>query len=400
MRIRSVVIRVSPFRKGVMGDLKGDFLMNISGKGTLPIQNLRQLIDKGIIKPSIPVLDKQLQPASMDLRLGNKAYRVRSSFLPQRRSVQELLDELHMYEVDLDDNGILEKKNVYVIPLIEELHLPQEINGKANPKSSTGRLDIFTRVITDKGYRFDEIDNGYSGKLYLEVFPRSFTVKVQTGQSLNQLRLFNERQHVEDRLLADVCTSRHLLFNEDGVLLPAESAIIRDGLCMRVDLKGQTSKGVIGFKAKKNSSIIDLSKVGGYLASDYWEPIHAPREGFLILEPEEFYIFASKEKVRVPLEFAAEMIEFDAGSGELRTHYAGFFDSGFGYGRGEVNGTRSVLEVRPHDVPFRIEDGQVFFKIRYEKMAELPETSYGKDIGSHYHAQELALSKHFKNDLY
>jgi len=206
MRIRSVVIRVSPFRKGVMGDLKGDFLMNISGKGTLPIQNLRQLIDKGIIKPSIPVLDKQLQPASMDLRLGNKAYRVRSSFLPQRRSVQELLDELHMYEVDLDDNGILEKKNVYVIPLIEELHLPQEINGKANPKSSTGRLDIFTRVITDKGYRFDEIDNGYSGKLYLEVFPRSFTVKVQTGQSLNQLRLFNERQHVEDRLLADVCT--------------------------------------------------------------------------------------------------------------------------------------------------------------------------------------------------
>ena len=159
MRIRSVVIRVSPFRKGVMGDLKGDFLMNISGKGTLPIQNLRQLIDKGIIKPSIPVLDKQLQPASMDLRLGNKAYRVRSSFLPQRRSVQELLDELHMYEVDLDDNGILEKKNVYVIPLIEELHLPQEINGKANPKSSTGRLDIFTRVITDKGYRFDEIDN-------------------------------------------------------------------------------------------------------------------------------------------------------------------------------------------------------------------------------------------------
>lgn len=374
--------------------------MNISAKGTLPIQNLKQLIGTGVIKPSVPVIDKQLQPASIDLRLGSKAYRVRSSFLPQRRSVQELLDELYMYEVDLDQNGILEKKNVYVIPLIEELHLPPEINGKANPKSSTGRLDIFTRVITDKGYRFDEIDNGYSGALYLEVFPRSFTVRVSTGQSLNQLRLFNDRQHVEDRLLSSVCDSEKLLFNEDGVLLPSEAAIIRDGLCMRVDLKGRTSKGIVGFKAKKNSSIIDLSKAGGYLASDYWEPIHAPREGFLILEPEEFYIFASKEKVRVPLEYAAEMIEFDAGSGELRTHYAGFFDSGFGYGHGEVNGTRSVLEVRPHDVPFRIEDGQVFFKIRYEKMAGRPETSYGTDIGSHYHAQELALSKHFKNDLY
>ncbi len=374
--------------------------MNVSGKGTLPVQALQQLIDEGVIKPSVPVFEKQLQPSSIDLRLGSKAYRVRSSFLPQRRRVQDLLDELYMYEVDLDENGILENRNVYVIPLIEELHLPQELNGKANPKSSTGRLDIFTRVITDNGYRFDEIENGYSGKLYLEVFPRSFTIKVKTGQSLNQLRLFNDRQHVEDRILSGVCDSRNLLFDENGVRLSAESAIIRDGLCMRVDLKGHTSKGVIGFKAKKNSSIIDLSKAGGYLASDYWEPIHAPREGFLILEPEEFYIFASKEKVRVPLEYAAEMIEFDAGSGELRTHYAGFFDSGFGYGRGEVNGTRSVLEVRPHDVPFRIEDGQVFFKVRYEKMAEVPETSYGVDIGSHYHSQELALSKHFKNDLY
>ena len=283
--------------------------MNSSNKGTLPVQRLRQLIDDGTIKSSVPVLDKQLQPASIDLRLGNKAYRVRSSFLPQRRRVQDLLDELYMYEVDLDDNGILEKKNVYVIPLIEELHLPAEINGKTNPKSSTGRLDIFTRVITDKGYRFDEIDNGYSGMLYLEVFPRSFTVKARTGQSLNQLRLFNERQHVEDRLLTEVCNANYLLYNEEGVRLPAESAIIRDGLCMSVDLKGHMTNGVIGFKAKKNSSIIDLSKAGGYLASDYWEPIHAPREGFLILEPEEFYIFASKEKVRVPLEYAAEMIE-------------------------------------------------------------------------------------------
>ena len=368
--------------------------------GTLPIQRLKQLIREGGIKASVPVQDKQLQPASMDLRLGNKAYRVRSSFLPQQRKVSDLLEELYMYEIDLDENGILEKKNVYLIPLIEELYLPGELNGKTNPKSTTGRLDIFTRVITDGGYRFDEIETGYSGRLYLEVFPRSFTVKVKTGQSLNQLRLFCEREQVEDRGLRDIYKTHKLLFDETGVPVPADSAIIRDGLYMRVDLKGNSSNGIIGFKAKKNSSIIDLNKVGGYLASDYWEPIHAPKEGFLILEPEEFYIFASKEKVRVPLEYAAEMIEFDAGSGELRTHYAGFFDSGFGYGYGEVNGTRSVLEVRPHDVPFRIEDGQVFFKIRYEKMAGQPQITYGKDIGSNYYAQELALSKHFKNDLY
>lgn len=372
----------------------------MSSNGTLPIQRLKRLIREGGIKASVPIQDKQLQPASMDLRLGNKAYRVRSSFLPQHRRVDELLKELFMYETDLDEHGILEKKNVYLIPLIEELYLPLEINGKANPKSTTGRLDIFTRVITDGGYRFDEISQGYSGRLYLEVFPRSFTVKVKTGQSLNQLRLFDGREQVEDDDLREVCQTHTLLFDDAGAPVPAGSAIIRDGLHMRVDLKGHASNGVIGFKAKKNSSIIDLSKAGGHLASEYWEPIQAPKEGFLILEPEEFYIFASKEKVRVPLEYAAEMIEFDAGSGELRTHYAGFFDSGFGYGHGEVRGTRSVLEVRPHDVPFRIEDGQVFFKIRYEKMAGEPQISYGKEIGSHYYAQELALSKHFKNDLY
>ncbi|MBI5192961.1 MAG: 2'-deoxycytidine 5'-triphosphate deaminase [Nitrospirae bacterium] len=375
-------------------------VIDFKGNGTIPVQVLKQLVSEGVIKSGIPVIEKQYQPSSIDLRLGNKAYRVRSSFLPQRKNVDELLNELFMYEVDLDENGILDKKNVYIIPLMEELHLPCELNGKTNPKSTTGRLDVFTRVITDKGYRFDEIEHGYSGKLYLEVFPRSFTVKVKTGQSLNQLRLFCDRQQVEDAELKNLYNANVLLFGDDGVQIAPDSAIIRDGLYMRVDLKGHTSNGIIGFKAKRNSSIIDLSKVGEYLASDYWEPVHAPKEGFYILEPEEFYIFASKEKVRVPVEYAAEMIEFDAGSGELRTHYAGFFDSGFGYGYGEVQGTRSVLEVRPHDVPFRIEDGQVFFKIRYEKMSEKPNTTYGAGIGSNYYAQELALSKHFKNDFF
>src|SRR3990167_1880955 len=199
------------------------FRMNLSGKGTLPVQKLRQLIEAGVIKSSTPIPDKQLQPASIDLRLGNKAYRVRSSFLPQKRRVEELLDDLFMYEIDLDENGILEKKNVYLIPLIEELYLPRELNGKANPKSTTGRLDIFTRVITDGGYRFDEISQGYTGRLYLEVFPRSFTVKVKTGQSLNQLRLFDGREQVEDDDLRKVCQTHTLLFDDAGAPVPAGS---------------------------------------------------------------------------------------------------------------------------------------------------------------------------------
>jgi dCTP deaminase len=367
-------------------------------KGTLPVQTLRALAEKEFLRAPGGLEEKQLQPSSLDLRLGEKAYRIRSSFLPQKRRVHDMLAELMMYEVDLVENGILEKKNVYLIPLKEELHLPEEINGKTNPKSTTGRLDIFTRVITDGGYRFDEIQRGYSGMLYLEVFPRSFTVRVKSGQSLNQLRLFRDREVIPDEQLRKLYHTCNLLYEEHGPV-PGPEAIIQDGLHMRVDLVGRNSSGIIGYKAKKNSSIIDLSRAGGYLASDYWEPIYASKERFLILEPEEFYIFASRERVRVPVDYAAEMVEFDAGSGELRTHYAGFFDSGFGFGRGEIQGTHSVLEVRPHDVPFRIEDGQVFFKIRYERMAELPLLSYGREIGSHYYAQGLALSKHFVNDL-
>jgi dCTP deaminase len=374
-------------------------MMDNMGKGTLPVQTLKELVLKGVIRAPAGLEEKQYQPSSLDLRLGEKAYRIRSSFLPQRRKVSQVLEELRMYEVDLQGNGILEKRNVYLIPLLEELHLPRDLNGKANPKSTTGRLDIFTRVITDEGYRFDEIRPGYSGRLYLEVFPRSFTVRVRTGQSLNQLRLFRDREVVADDHLRTLYAAHELLFEDGDRPIPAAEAILQDGLHMSVDLAGKHSNGVIGYKAKKNSSIIDLNRVGGYQASDYWEPIHAPKERFLILEPEEFYIFASRERVRVPVPYAAEMVEFDAGSGELRTHYAGFFDSGFGYGHGEVKGTHSVLEVRPHDVPFRIEDGQIFFKIRYEQMAETPLTSYGKEIGSHYHAQGLALSKHFVNDL-
>ena len=364
--------------------------------GVIPVQKLKSLIKNGAIRSGVPLRKDQFQPASLDLRIGKKAYRIRSSFLPQKGSVRKKLKDLFMYEIDLSKNGILEKGNIYLIPLMEELNLPDDIRGRTNPKSTTGRPDIFTRVITDYSHRFEDIDYGYRGELYLEVVTRSFTIKVEPGQCLNQLRLFKGDERLSDIELKSIYDKYSLLYNDSGKPSKGKDVKISDGLFMSINLKGN-HHGIIGYKAKKNSSVIDIGKTGFYDEADYWEPIHTPKDDFLILEPEEFYIFSSKERVRVPIEYAAEMVEFDAGSGELRTHYAGFFDSGFGYGaNGEIKGTKAVLEVRPHDVPFRIEDSQTFFKIKYERMIEPPETYYGMDIGSSYYNQELALSKQFK----
>jgi len=361
--------------------------------GILPIQTLRQAVKEGWVGG--PALDEnQYQPASLDLRLGTKAYRIRCSFLPQDRPVQALLSELSMYELDLTNGGVLERGHVYLIPLMESLNLPDDIHGRTNPKSSTGRLDIFTRVITDHAYRFEEVRPGYQGQMYLEVVPRSFTVRVKAGLALNQLRLMRGDPRMDDTALTTLYDQEQLLFDEHVQPISRQDALIRQGLFMSIDLKGDDDSPVIGYKARRNSAIVDLSNIGGHRAVDYWEPIQPLDDPSLILEPEEFYIFASRERVRVPSHVAAEMVEYDAGSGELRTHYAGFFDSGFGYGDGDRKGTRAVLEVRPHDVPFRIEHGQVFFKLMYEHLPDVPDVAYGP--GSHYHKQGLALSKHFR----
>jgi dCTP deaminase len=365
-------------------------------QGVIPVQKLRKLCAERVIHSIMPILEDQFQPASLDLRIGNKAYRIRSSFLPMKGRVEDKLKDLFMYEIDLEKNGILEKENIYLIPLIEELNLPGDIQGRTNPKSTTGRLDIFTRVITDYCYRFEDIVFGYTGKLYLEIVTRSFTIMLKPGLSLNQLRLFRARGILNNSELKSVYKKYLLLYNENNKPIGVEDVKMGDGLFMSINLK-KSHNGIIGYKAKKNSAVIDLSRLDFYDALDYWEPLYPPKNDFLILEPEEFYIFSSKERVRVPPDYAAEMTEYDAGSGELRTHYAGFFDSGFGYGAlGEVKGTKAVLEVRPHDVPFRIEDGQIFFKIKYEKMLEQPVTYYGMNIGSSYYNQDLSLSKQFK----
>ncbi|MBI5468674.1 MAG: 2'-deoxycytidine 5'-triphosphate deaminase [Deltaproteobacteria bacterium] len=374
--------------------------------GVLSCQTLKKAISKKHISSnSAPVGEDQVQPASLDLRLGKTAYRLVSSFLPESTdSIEDMLYApdaygagLVMYKMDISGGGILEKGHVYLIPLMEELNLPKDVSGKANPKSTTGRLDIFARVLTDRNPRFDDIGAGYHGRLFLEVMPRSFTINVKEGLSLVQLRLMNGECALTDAKLRALNRESRLLYNGEEHLSPEETKISR-GLFMSVDLSGDINTGILGYKSKKNSHVVDLLKKNHYNISDFWEPIRRNSKGTLILEPEEFYILSSKEKIRVPPKYAAEMVAFEAGSGELRTHYAGFFDPGFGYGlKGEVKGTKAVLEVRAHDVPFMIADGQTFCKLFFERMAEMPEKVYGPKIGSSYQYQGITLSKQFKN---
>lgn len=378
-----------------------------TSQGILPYQHLKQLIAKDTIHAAAPIEERQIQPASLDLRLGTKAYRLLSSFLPEQSDMTSRLNvldfyqsDLVMYEMDLTRGAILERGHVYLIPLLEQLHLPNRLRARTNPKSTTGRLDVFTRVVTDLNTGFDEIRAGYHGPLYLEVVPRSFTIKVQTGQTLNQIRLIQGNPTVPDNKLRQTHASSPLLFHNVPKKKPLPNTAIRTdrGLFLRIDLHGPADarKPIIGYRAKKNSHVIDLSKIAHYAAKDFWEPLHRQKNDSLLLEPEEFYILASKERIRVPPGYAAEMVAYEAACGELRTHYAGFFDPGFGFGKGELNGTQVVLEVRPHDVPFLIHDGQTFFKVVYERMRQSPTHIYGSALGSSYQRQALTLSKHFK----
>ena len=363
--------------------------------GVLPFQSLHHAVREGWIRSTQHAVEpQQFQPASLDLRLGSIAYRIRSSFLPGHENAQKKLDTLTMYDIPLAPSAVLERGHVYLIPLAEELCLPSHIHAKANPKSSTGRLDIFTRVITDAHQRFDDIRPGYCGKLYLEVFSRSFTIKVHQGLSLNQLRLFSGDSTLDDTSLSHLYETIPLLYDEYEQPIPLETVHLDGGLFMGIDTVGGPDE-IVGYKAKKNSDIIDLAKITHYDPAAFWEPIHHSPSRPLILEPEDFYILASKEKVCVPPSYAAELVPYDPGSGELRTHYAGFFDPGFGYRNEAHRGTKAVLEVRPHDVPFLVEDGQLFCKLCLERMVAPPHMTYGADLNSHYQFQALTLSKQF-----
>jgi dCTP deaminase len=359
-------------------------------------QKIRAMIGRKLIKAETPLESSQLQPASLDLRLSKEAYRVRSSFLPGRgHTVRGRLKSLNAEPVSLAGKGaVLEKGIVYIARLIERLELRPNLSGAANPKSSTGRIDIFTRLIVDGGEAFDEVPLDYQGELWLEISPRSFSVRVKTGSKLSQVR-FRSRNSKQQ--------GRHTFTLDDAEIRKRHLACplvdgpldLREGVVLRVDLGG-SGEPIVGYQAIKNSDVIDVTRLGGYAIEDFWEPIRAREDRRLILDPDQFYILASRERVQIPSDLAAEMAPIDPAIGEFRVHYAGFFDPGFGQGSDGRPSARAVLEVRSRDVPFLLEDGQPVGRLVYEKLAGPPDALYGADATSNYQHQGLKLSKHFR----
>jgi dCTP deaminase len=354
--------------------------------GVLPSQHIRAMIAAGQIRAVPAVTAAQVQPASLDLRLGTVAYRVRASFLAGAgRTVADRIAEFEMHRVDLSNGAVLEKGCVYVVPLIEHLALLAGVQAVANAKSSTGRLDLLTRTITDGGTEFDRIPAGYAGPLYAEICPRSFSVLVRPGMRLNQIRFRIGHAILSDAELASLHAASPLVSGQ---------AVIADGLGFSVDLTPRPDQ-ITGYRAKPHTGVIDLDRLGHYDPADYWETLRTA-EGRIILDPGAFYILVSREAVTIPPEYAAEMAPYLAMVGEFRVHYAGFFDPGFGHADAGGQGSRGVLEVRCHEAPFVLEHGQVVGRLVYERMAEVPDMLYGREIASNYQGQGLKLSKHFR----
>jgi len=367
--------------------------------GILPSQEIKALIAAGAVKLERPAASDQVQPASLDLRLGNRAWRVRASFLPgEGTRVAEKVKSLSLHNFEFGPEGkVLEVGCVYLIPLLESLALPDDLSAIANPKSSTGRLDVFTRVIADGVTAFDKIPAGFSGQLWLEVCPQSFPIIVREGTRLSQLRFRRGEPGDDDTALRALHSAEKLVSSDAG-------ADIANGIGLSVDLSGGAlaavaacgGSDVIGYRAKRHSGVVDVDKPGSCEILDFWEPIFGRGTRRLILDPDQFYILASKEAVHVPPTHAAEMMPFNPLVGEFRVHYAGFMDPGFGHAAAGGTGSRIVLEVRSHKVPFILEHGQIIGRLMYERLTAVPELLYGRDLGSNYQAQGLKLSKHFR----
>lgn len=359
--------------------------------GILPAQDIRRLIAGRHVVSSNPFADRQVQPASLDLRLGAHAYRVRASFLPRTgERIEDRLTELALHRIEIASGAVLETGCVYLVPLMEELDLPQHLAAATNPKSSTGRLDVFTRVIADGVPAFDQLPAGFSGPLYVEICPQTFPIVVRAGSRLSQIRFrCGQPRETDDDL-------RSLQESENLVSGGVEN--IEGGLALSVDLAARTTGGkLVGYRAKRHTGVIDVDAVANYSVADFWDPIHLDgRESRLILDPDQFYILASKEAVAIPPTHAAELMPFNPLVGEFRVHYAGFMDPGFGHAASGGAGARVVLEVRSHTVPFILEDGQIIGRLIYERMSEVPDELYGTGLASHYQAQGLKLSKHFR----
>jgi dCTP deaminase len=360
-----------------------------SATGVLPSQLLREAIAREwLVAGDWRIPNDSVQPASVDLRLGEYAWALRCSFLPDSKStVEEKIEDLAFERIDLRDGATLERDRPYLVPLIEQLRLPEGVRAKANPKSSTGRLDVFTRVLTDRNHRFDEIAGGYHGALYLEIVPRTFAIRVKTGLALNQVRLMSADAQLSDERLLELHRECPLLYLDSKPLGGSELSLA-NGLFLSLDVSAPAER-IVGYRAKKNSLPIDLTRVGVLSWRDYWEPVHPESGGRIVLEPEIFYLLLSSEGVSIPPSYAAEMLAYDPTAGELRTHYAGYSVDP------AARGSRAALEVRARDVPFMVEHGQPVCKLAFERMAGEPDVLYGEAIGSNYQGQQTMLSKHF-----
>lgn len=345
------------------------------------------MLEDGSIRPAVPVVDGQVQPASLDLRLGRRGWRVRASFLTGRdRTVAERLGDFAMHEIDLGPGTVLETGCVYVVELAESLRLPHDVSAAANAKSSTGRLDLFTRLIADRTTEFDRVEPGYTGPLYAEISPRTFSVLVRPGARLNQIRFRRGDAMIDDAGLRALHACDPLVNGEP---------LVDGGLGFSVDLTPRGER-VVGWRARRHAGLIDLDRIGQYDPDEFWEPVTPRSFGGIILDPGAFYILVSREEVSVPPSTAAEMVPYMAVAGEFRVHYAGFFDPGFGHRSTGGSGSRGVLEVRCHEAPFALEHGQMVGRLVYERMADVPDVLYGAGIGSNYQGQALKLSKHFR----
>jgi dCTP deaminase len=364
--------------------------------GLLPRQRIRTLIRRRMVQASVEFDDSQIQPASLDLRLGAKAFRVPASFLPGHdKTVEQQLSELEVDEINLEAGAVLEKGTVYVVELLEHLNLPESVSAIANPKSSTGRLDVFTRLIADNSDVFDSVPGAYQGKIYTEISPCSFSIRVRRGSKLNQIR-FRRRNPAQTETTRFTLPDRDLLEKHRVTPLVDGEIRVRNGLILSVDLQGDHSSNLVGYRAQKFTGVVDVDQIAEYDPRDFWEQVHVRNYSKLILDPNQFYILASRERIHIPPDWAAEMVPIDPMMGEFRVHYAGFFDPGFGFTVHGHPGSRAVLEVRSHEVPFILEHGQAIGRLVYEPVAETPDVLYGQTETSNYQGQGLKLSKHFR----
>ncbi len=362
-----------------------------TGTGVWPAQRIRQVAESGRIVAATPFDPDQIQPASLDLRLSDVAYRVPASFLPGRKwTMADRLAATDAQRLDISGGAILETGGIYIVRLQEAVDLRKRESAFANPKSSTGRLDIFARVITDHGVQFDTVEEGYTGPLWLEIAPRSFNVRVRAGSRLAQLRFRSGSPPLGSRAVRELNETHAIIATDEG------APIMRDGaIALSVDVTGD-GDGLIGYKSRHTDAHIDVDLKGAYDPDDFWERLYRPKSGGLILERDQFHILASKETVAIPEGWAADMFAYDTLIGEFRVHYAGFFDPGFGYVNGVRVGAKIVLEVRSHEVPFMVDDGQVAGFVAIERLSSPTDLLYGAGAGSNYQGQGLALSKQFK----